>query len=365
MREDIILISGARAPISLELARSFKKKGYKVIMIDSFNFTISRWSNAITKYYKVPSPRFQTNAFIEKIQFIITQEKITHFIPTCEEALFISQHKEKFKCCVWVSNFETMLALHNKEQFFLKNHHHFPIPDTINLSNFNDWEFSKDYVFKPIYSRFGSATKINQNLNSQSFLESEKKNWIAQKKIDGVEICVYSIWENGLLKAYAAYQPIYRAGKGAGIFFQPVDNPVVYEQTNFIGEKLNYTGQLSFDVIISEKDNSPFFIECNPRGTSGAHLINDALADAFLKNLKQPKNNQNYSIKYALFLLHFRSFFSKKCRESKDVIFKWDDLKPFFFQVISLFEITYIKFRYKKSWLEATTGDIEWNGYED
>jgi hypothetical protein len=359
-----ILITGARAPIALEMSRSFAKSGHRVIMADSLYWTVARWSNSVKKYYKLPSARFETVEYIYFLNEIIQKEKVTHLIPTCEEAFYIAMYKEKLQCQVWTADKELMHDLHNKLIFSEFSKPYFPIPETQLLRNFSDWTNSEAYVFKAIYSRFATTTIVGKKIAENYFSESEKNTWIAQKRIKGHEICIYSIWENGKMKAYAAYHPLYRVGKGAGIFFEPVTEQKTFELVRYFGESQKYTGQLSFDVIIDEQ-NVPYFIECNPRGTSGAHLLNNKLALSFLQNdeliIPTP---QEYAIKYALAILHPLSFFTKRVRVSKDVIYRNDDKKPFLLQFLSLFEITYIKFLKKISWLEATTGDIEWNGYE-
>jgi predicted ATP-grasp superfamily ATP-dependent carboligase len=358
-----ILISGARAPIALEMARSFKLNGHHVIMMDCQTLTIARWSNAVGKYYTIPSPRFNKEGFIKTLQHIIKIEKVDHLIPTCEEAIFIAAYKDEIPCNVWTVNHDLMINLHNKYFFSQQFSSYLPIPKTVLVSDFNDWENSEKYVFKPVYSRFGSSVIIKKNLQSSYFKEKAKLHWVAQQFISGKEVCVYSIWDKGTLKAFAAYHPLLRAGKGAGIFFEPVQNKIVFDYVKRFGEEINYHGQLSFDVII-DQNQQPYFIECNPRGTSGAHLLNNQLAFAFLYDeFVLAKNHQEYSIKYAIALLHPTSMLKKRVLQSKDTIFRLDDLKPFFFQIASLFEITFIKFRKKMTWLEATTADIEWNGY--
>lgn len=360
-----ILISGARAPIALEMARSFRQAGHRVIMTDCLQLTIARWSNNVNKYYFIPSPRFNNYGFVKKLQEIIELEKVDHFIPTCEEAIFVSQHISSFNCKVWIAELHLILELHNKFIFTQLHQNNLPIPKTTLVSNFTDWSNSSQYVFKPIYSRFASSILIKQKLNKTYFSETEKHLWIAQEHIEGKEICVYSVWDEGILKAYAAYHPLYRAGKGAGIFFEPVQNEVILKYVQEMGSHLKYKGQLCFDVIV-DRDETPYFIECNPRGTSGAHLINKDLAEAFLcNNIFINNSNKEFSLKYILFFLNFKSFFTKRVRKSKDIIFKWNDLKPFFFQILSLIEISYIKLTQRISWLEATTFNIEWNENKD
>lgn len=362
---ETVLITGARAPIALELARSFKAAGHIVIMADCLKLTIARWSKSVRKYYHIASPRFEINQFIADIQSIITNEKITHFIPTCEEAIYVSKYSDQFPCKVWTSPFSVIEALHHKFTFTTFKTAQFPIPETKLVSEFDDWENSEKYVFKPCFSRFASSVIINRKINDGFFNESEKTNWIAQKKIVGQEICVYSIWDNGVLKAFSAYHPLFRAGKGAGVFFEPINNELVYNCVKQFGKTINYTGQMSFDLILDDS-NTPNFIECNPRGTSGAHLLNLKLAQAFLGDtLIVNDSNQEYSIKQIMLMYHFPALFSMRLRKSKDILFQKDDMKPFFLQPISLFEIAYIKFKKGISLLSATTENIEWNGNEN
>lgn len=361
----VVLITGARAPIALEMSRSFAKHGHTVIMADSQRFTIARWSNTVKKYYLLPSARYNTEGYINTINDIIKKENVAHLIPTCEEAFYVALHKDKINCQVWTSDKELMHDLHSKLVFTQFANNSFPIPVTQLVKDFSDWAHSESYVFKPIYSRFATGTIIGKKLSESYFSETDKAAWVVQNRIKGHEICIYSIWDDGVLKGYAAYHPLYRVGKGSGVFFEPVNHQKTFELVKTFGQKIKYTGQLCFDVIIDAAD-TPYFIECNPRGTSGAHLLNDKIATCYLenKNLIIP-NEKEFCIKYAMLILHPLSYFTQRVRAARDVIYKSNDIKPFFLQFLSLFEITYIKFTKRLSWLEATTGDTEWNGYEN
>lgn len=357
-----ILITGARAPIALELARSFHGQGHRVVMADSCHLTIARWSNAVARYVVLPSPRYALSAFKQALTQLIIDENIGHFIPTCEEAFYVGFCKPAFPCKVWTADFNLLRQLHNKWQFYTDFSTHLPMPETQRLSEFRDWAHSEDYVFKPIYSRFATATVLGRTLSPDAFTEAERPDWIAQKRIQGKEICIYSLWDQGQLKAYAAYHPLYRAGRGSGIYFEPIHHPASFAQVQAFGQQCHYTGQLCFDVIL-DADDRPYFIECNPRGTSGAHLLNKDLATAFLtEKIPFPSMKQSYAIKYAMALLHPIRFFTRPVRRAQDVIFHPKDQAPFFLQALSLLEISYLKFVQNRTWLAATTGDIEYNG---
>lgn len=357
-----ILITGARAPIALELARSFAAHNTVVIMADSLRLTIARWSNCVAKYYFLPSPRFYIQDFIFALQNIIEKEKITHLIPTCEEAIYIACHKEKFNCKVWTCDKDLILNLHQKYYFYHYFNQYLPMPETFLVHDFLNWQESNEYVFKPVFSRFATAVLIKKIISKEYFSKIEKQKWLAQKFIKGTEICVYSLWDNGVLKAYSAYLPLYRAGKGAGIFFEPVTNTTVFDLVKNFGQQINYTGQLCFDIIL-DKTNKPYFIECNPRGTSGLHLIHRDFARCILNNETIiVTKKDDFALKYAFAIFHPLALLHRKVRNAKDVIYRSDDIKPFLLQVLSLFEIIFLKFSKGQTLQEATTSDIEWNG---
>lgn len=357
-----ILITGARAPVALEMATSFAKMGCKVIMADFLWFGVARWSKAVQRFYTLPAPRFHIDKYITKLQYIIEKEQITHLIPICEEAFYIALHQEKLACKVWTSTQTLMYKLHHKYLFSQVFQDHLPTPHTVLVRDFEDWENTENYVFKPIFSRFAMQIFIGKKVKKSFFKPAMLTEWIAQKRVVGKEVCVYSIWEAGKLKAYSAYQPLYRVGKGSALFFEPIQQERIYQLVAEFGKAIHYIGQLSFDVIVDEAGKA-YFIECNPRGTSGAHLLSEHLAEAFLSNhFCNMRYTQAFTIKSLLLIYKPFLLFSPIFYKAKDVIYRQNDLKPFFFQYLSIFEMLFTKFWRNVSWTRATMYDIEWNG---
>jgi hypothetical protein len=256
-----------------------------------------------------------------------------------------------------------MNTLHSKAAFIEMAKPFFAVPKTILAVDFDDWANCHKYVFKKIYSRFGTSVIIGGNEQQCSGVKAMPKEWIAQELIRGKEVCVYSIWKEGKLKAISCYHPLYRYGKGSGIFFEPVENETILKNVRELGRSCRYNGQLSFDIII--KEGVPYVIECNPRGTSGAHLLNARLNDAFFKDGFTSMNTADeFCISYAMLMKHPGQFRHKRVRTAKDVIFSWHDMAPFFLQALSILEILYLKITHNQTLLQATTGDIEWNGHD-
>lgn len=361
---ETILITGARAPVALEMARSFKQAGHRVIAGDALYWTITRWSNTVDKYIVFPSPRHQFEAFRNRIMHLVQTERITHILPTCEEAFYFSRIKSELPCTVWTAELAQMNLLHSKLAFIELAAPFFAVPQTRVLSQFTEWTQSSDYVFKPIYSRFATSVYINRQLSPDSIPPANHPQWIAQRKVEGKEICVYSIWEQGKMKAFAAYLPLYRVGRGAGIFFEPITHQLIHEQVEAFGSHLSYHGQLCFDIIL-DQSGTPYVIECNPRSTSGAHLLHLHLATAFLGEASPPPDEQARCIRYAMLILFPSKIFNRQVRSARDVILRKKDFLPSLLQPLSILEISWIRLRTRRSWLEATTGDIEWNGSPD
>ena len=118
---------------------------------------------------------------------------------------------------------------------------------------------------------------------------------------------------------------------------------------------------MSFDFI--EKNGKYYVIECNPRATSGAHLLANNLAEIFFdaQLIEKPKFLAK-GLKLPILINKPSLIFSKSFHSIRDVLFDSNDMMPMFMQVISIFEIIILAWREKLSLLEATTYDIEWNG---
>src|SRR5690606_31862881 len=98
--------------------------------------------------------------------------------------------------------------------------------------------------------------------------------WAVQEFIPGEEYCTYALCRSGTVIAEACYTPAFRAGQGSSVYFQPAVNADISAQVRDFVAGVHYDGQIGFDFIVRE-DGKPFVLECNPRCTSGVHLLPD------------------------------------------------------------------------------------------
>lgn len=361
---ETVLILGARAPVALDLCRSFALAGWKVILADSLRFPISRWSRCAKKFIRLPSPVYNPEEFKKSMLSLIEDFGVNLCIPTCEEVFHISLIKDQLPTRVFVDDIKLMDRLHNKWTFSQESISHFSVPKTCLVKDFRDWEHTEEYVFKPIYSRFGAETLLNKpaDVVQDKILDSDL--WIAQKKIIGEEVCVYSIWNKGIMRAYCLYLPKYRYKSGAGVYFEQISDQTIYESVKAFGEKLQFTGQLSFDFII--KKGIPYILECNPRATSGLHLLSKNVMSAFIGEApySSQKKEQSKALKFVMFWTNPGFLFSPDFWKSKDVVFSLKDPLPFFLQGIPLLELLYLRIIKGIPFTETMTQDIAFNGHE-
>src|SRR5690349_17736003 len=85
-----ILITGARAPVALHLARLFHGAGHGVILADTPARPIAAASKACARYHRLPPPRFEPRAYADAVEALIRAEGVEMVIPTCEEVFHLA-----------------------------------------------------------------------------------------------------------------------------------------------------------------------------------------------------------------------------------------------------------------------------------
>jgi hypothetical protein len=122
------------------------------------------------------------------------------------------------------------------------------------------------------YSRFASRTLILPALREALSMLTFDRTWIAQQFVAGRQFCSYSVSQHGRIVAHVVYPAIFTAGQGATISFQAVEHEKIFHWVHTFASHFNVTGQMAFDFIESP-DGEAYVLECNPRATSGVHLL--------------------------------------------------------------------------------------------
>ena len=350
---------GVRSPAALELVRQLHFHGLEVEGADFLHFPLGRFSCRLKRYHRLPSPRWRTPEFEKQMTHLLARDYAAVF--ACNEEIFwLSARAEG----VW-DRPDVLEKLHRKDAFVkLLEECGLPAPPTEGLGT---WSGSpRDVVLKRVYSRFGESTWLDPS-RGQIELLRQQPGWLVQQKLSGAQTCLSGFAWKGQLLCVCCYHSRWgglrgAAHGGAGLLFEKCERPDLQEQARQLVTHLKFSGPLGLDFVGGTA------VECNPRWTSGIHLLD--LAPVF-QALNLPTRNsgtrrQKAQLAAAM-LLRGRPTgeFWRDWRSAPDVIWDPQDPGPALAQPLALAEQLWRAKRHKISLSQAMTWDIEWNGPGD
>lgn len=343
-----ILLTGTRAPATLDLARRLWREGARVIGADSMRYPLGLSSRAFAAHYRVPSPRFQRRGFADALLRIVEKEKIDLLWPTCEEIFQIGAlHGElASRVRLLCEPLPVLEPLHHKLKFARLAGAHAPgswapadAPQGVKL------------VWKPCYSRFAVRTRFDEPPASTD-------GWMAQEFIAGEEFSSWALCIGGEVRTLTFYDCPARAGRGAGCAFDPLWDESAAAFVEEIARRLHFTGSLAFDFIRTSTGHFRV-IECNPRLTSGLHVLDASVRLTDLLETPGPIPPPMSPAQLRIPTLLSNPF---AAWSSPDVISAEDDRGPAWGQIRGIAELAGIAMRRFVSLSAAATRDIEYNG---
>lgn len=378
-----ILLTGGRAPATLELARLLQAAGHEVFVAESMPWPLTRFSRAVTANFRVPPPRFAPAAFIEALIEIARREQIDCLIPTCEEIYTVAHGRERLAgyCSVFAADLVTLHRLHHKGCFVeLARQLGLAVPETRLVYSRAEAEAllatGREWVFKPVYSRAGSQTIIRPRRPTELARAEFRPDrpWLAQAFVAGRQLCTFSLAHQGRLTAHAAYATEFCLGAGSTVRFAPLDHPAARAWVEQFVAGCRFTGQIAFDFI-EQADQQVIALECNPRLTSGIHLFHQTplVVEAFFgQNRPLVTPGAGPASQLGLGMLFYavdRVRSPEQARRwwqalssGREIVFQRRDPLPGLGQGLLLLNFLLWQLKHRVSGLEALTLDIEWNG---
>lgn len=373
-----VLITGARAPVAIDLARAFRAAGYAPVLMDSVDAVAARWSRG-ARVVRVPSPRFAFANFAAALAAFVARERPCLIVPTCEEVFYVAEAaaRDGFAPLVFAPPLDVLRRLHSKLDFsVLAAEAGAPTPETWPVSRRGEIDTlpvaSDALVFKPEFSRFASATLVRPDAAALAQIDFTRSGrWAAQRFVAGDEVCIWTACRDGELVAHAAYRPRHRLGRSAAFAFEAIDAPAVVAVARQIARYTGATGQLSFDMIV-DTDGRAWPLECNPRAVSGLHLFDAdaALAHAIIGEGAPPTPQSLRYLAPAMLLLGLPQATRRGLlgawrtdwRRGADAIGRPGDRWPAIGALVDAAGFAANALSRRRSPAGQTTDDIEWNG---
>lgn len=361
-----ILITCPRTPVSTEWIKIAKRSNHEVILADSLTYPIGAFYPHVC-YEKIPSPRLDFQGYSKAMHSLI--EACDLVIPNCEDIFYLAQVRENMqtKTLFLMPEKKLLFEVHDKYAFFKKCNNYVQFPATKKLTCKEDIVYEGKTILKPVYSRFGRSVIREVTEESVASLNiSSSYPWVQQQFIEGEALCNYAICEHGEVIAHGVYRPKYVLNMAASTYFEYHEDARCEAFVKEFARANCYHGQVAFDFI--DDGNELYVLECNPRATSGLHLLADALlidANGHVVLSKQIEK-QSYRVGFALYLLFgwkalINGEFSKLHFDYKRAI---DVLRPLpaYSQWLAFYEMLKRAVCFKKPLTSASTFDIEYDG---
>lgn len=277
---EVALVTGARSPAALDLARDLTAAGFGVHMADSSPARLARWSRTPVGVHRFASPVHDRAGFRRDVAELVARLRPAIVVPTCEEVFHLAAAREDGVAVgpLFAPDLPTLKQLHAKHRFnALARSLGLDAPETVLLTEplAPTGPALDDQVFKGSYSRFGLGALIGPSRAAAAAVRpTPARPWVLQRRIAGVEHSTYAVAVAGRVTAFAAYRSTQRLGGGAGYAFRPAPDAVharLLRASSVLAAELRLTGQFALDAI--DDGTRSWLIECNPRATSGVHLL--------------------------------------------------------------------------------------------
>ncbi len=374
-----ILITGSRAPVALEMVRAFARAGHTVFAADTPRWTMASHSRHLERSFRVPAPRFDGEGFGAALAEIARREGIDWVVPTCEEVFHLARHLERIPARCFTSPLPVLAELHHKGRFqALARAAGVRTPRTAVVRSAEELRDALPafpaFLLKPAYSRFATRIVTNRGpLAGRTPVDAvrpgEAEPWLVQEFVEGPLLCSYSTLHGGRVTAHCAYDTPFKVDHGSGVQFVAADGAASREVAERIGAALGYTGQLSLDFI--RTPDGVCALECNPRATSGVHLLDGARLAAAVTDPGAPAWTQppGRARHLAIPLLASAAGTPRRWPRLAAALLRGDDVVmdardplPALAQLGLGLHFARLARRLGTGMAAATTHDIEWNG---
>jgi glutathione synthase/RimK-type ligase-like ATP-grasp enzyme len=361
-----ILITCPRAPVALEWGRILQESNHSITFVDSLQFPLSTNLKG-SSYIKISSPKENFNQYKSQIESLVSNHDIT--IPTCEDIFYVSQvfQSSNLRKKIFIPDHKLLMDLHNKFHFAQYMNKYVEIPKTKQIYSVKEINYKEKTktILKPVYSRFG--LDVIRNISKESIKDINISNqypWVQQEYINGTYLCNFAIIQNGKIIDHIVYEPKYLFNNSASTYFRKVINFHCEKFIEQFAKDTQYTGQIAFDFI--ENEQGLYVIECNPRATSGIHLmkgLNLDIQGKFNSNKTYFSNARLGNLPY-LTCINKLSNAKILSQINKDISLSHNALKGISLlqQLTSTGEILVKSLKHRISLTAATTIDIEYNG---
>ncbi|EGD53809.1 hypothetical protein SCNU_16973 [Gordonia neofelifaecis NRRL B-59395] len=270
-------------PFAVDEIRKLGATGRFVLATDTFEAAPGSHSRGASAHAVTPAPTQRTGEFIDSIIDLMSEHDINWLLPMFEDVFYLSAHREKIlaahpEATLFFPGFDALHKVHDKVSFTeLCGELGLPVAEPITATDEEQFKAAIgnwDHWFaRAAYGRGGMDIITNTGpLAGDGDIDDIHPTvddpWMVQQFLSGTDRCSWSVAHEGEIVLHSCYEHPLMIDDRGGIVFESVDSPQSLEAAQRIAKELNWTGQISFDYMVTE-DGTHYMVECNPRPTAG------------------------------------------------------------------------------------------------
>jgi hypothetical protein len=381
-----VLLTLGRLPKALDIARSFRRLGWRVLVAEPFARHLTGISRAVERSFVVGAPTMQRERYLKELAAIVARESVELVVPVSEEIFHASYVQPRLPptCRFFGMAPRELLRLHDK-QAFVRRCHEFGLdaPETHALDAPAAARLARAaaVVVKPVLSCSGRGVRFLAP-GAPLPTPAAAGHAIVQQFVEGEVLTSFSIARAGRTLATVIYRGAVLSGTVAVCFERVPAQPAVQAWVERFVACSGWTGFISFDFLVTPAGRV-YGVECNPRATSGIHFVEPAaLAPLILAALDDPATTANAdrsrpALRAAPLMQQFYpcltetqdAFLRRNGRfrhnlrhlmAARDVTWSWRDPLPFLTMPWTSWPIIAAAMRRKCTFGEVATLDIGW-----
>ena len=277
------LLTLGRLPVALELARSLRRLGWRTVVADPLRLHLARFSRAVDRTARPRAPATDAEGYLDDLAALCGREDVGLVVPVSEEAVHVARLRARpgFDVPVLCPGPDATLALHDKWRFArTAAAAGLPVPATERCDAPAAAALAArvDHVVKPRLTAGGAGTAFGR---AGDPLPTRAATHLVQERLGAEPLCTCTLAAGGEPLATVAYRPRLVSGSVA-VRLASVEVPEEARETIAATARAHRVdGAIAFDFHAGG-DGRWRAIECNPRPTSGLHLMGEAVLDAAL-----------------------------------------------------------------------------------
>jgi predicted ATP-grasp superfamily ATP-dependent carboligase len=263
--------SGRQAVTALGLA------GYTIEVCDPNPFCLGRFSKYVRRFHRCPGLRDDPQGYLDFILDLIKRRHYDVLLPIHEQGYLFAkvQHLLAPHVAIALPKFDTYRGAHSKSGFSrILSELGLPQPPTTLVATADELRATRTFpiiVKTPIGTASRGVWPVrNVDDLSRAIAELEEIDAFAepvvvQQFIDGTIEHAQAVFRRGELVGLHGYVQLVRGAGGGEAIKQSLVRPTVRAHMARLGRHLAWHGALSVDYIIAAGDDTPLYIDCNPR----------------------------------------------------------------------------------------------------